>query len=314
MIQSYTGLLISFLISKSFLKGGLDRVFLKGTISKIIISIIVFANIWYLIVILLDLIIKELGYQTTGITFEQYHWEVYTYLMLLSACLSGIILIKLWDEWKNKKKLEQKYQEIKENKIKTELEALKLQLNPHFLFNVLNTIYSNSIEKSDKTPEIVIKFSNLLSYVIYDCQVDEIELSKEIEFIRNYLDIEKSRFENQIEIKFKHNFSTDVKIPPLLFLPLIENTIKHSSSSGQHRDIEIELKCDHNSLVFETSNPYTKKFTNNIGVGLQNVSNRLKLIYGNNAFLDISNVKDKYIVKLLINFKKESYANKVFNN
>ena len=116
--------------------------------------------------------------------------------------------------------LQIKLMDIEKQKIEAELNALKSQLNPHFLFNVLNSIYSHSLLKSDDTPSIVLKLSDLMSYILYDCKTNLVSLQKEIEFIRNYIELEKIRLEEDIEVTFHTVNINHVLVPPLLFVPL----------------------------------------------------------------------------------------------
>ncbi len=116
-------------------------------------------------------------------------------------------------------------------KITVELQLLKAQVHPHFLFNTLNNIYSFSLESSPKTPELILKLSSLLRYMLYDCKAEQVLLEKEIQVMKNYIDLEKERYGNKIQISL--NIAGDLKgnyISPLLLLPFLENAFKHGTS------------------------------------------------------------------------------------
>jgi LytS/YehU family sensor histidine kinase len=192
-------------------------------------------------------------------------------------------------------------------KITAELNALKAQINPHLLFNTLNNIYSLSLEKSEMVPGMILKLSDLMSYVLYECKKSEVSLASEIEFIRNYIELEKMRFEDTIDISFTVKIKNpELRISPLLFIPFIENVFKHNSSSkGQRRMIIIELEERTNKLLFVSKNSVnlTLKQKDNLysGIGIQNVTKRLQYLYAENYILDISCSDSIYQVKLEIN-------------
>jgi LytS/YehU family sensor histidine kinase len=141
--------------------------------------------------------------------------------------------------------------------LKNELEFLKSQIQPHFFFNTLNNLYSLTLKKSDLAPEVVVKLSDLMSYMLYESDSLETTLRKEVEHIKNYLDLEGLRFGKRLHLNFDIIGEVDKKkIPPLLLLPFIENAFKHGTS---HETGEIHLKIElnilHDKLVFGVTNP-----------------------------------------------------------
>jgi hypothetical protein len=167
---------------------------------------------------------------------------------------------------------------------RNELSALKAQINPHFLFNNLNTIYSMAEQKDRRTPEVILKLSDFLRYVLYDTSSEKIQLEKEVEMIKTYVGLQKERINPEtttIELEIDGDFS-EVEIAPLLLLPLAENCFKHGigKSAGT---IRIEISFDENQLLFKTENRVTpREKTNseeNGGIGISNVEKRLSLIY-----------------------------------
>jgi sensor histidine kinase YesM len=179
----------------------------------------------------------------------------------------------------------------KRDAARNELSALKAQINPHFLFNNLNTIYSMATQKDERTAGVVLKLSDFLRYVLYDTSDETIPLEKEIEIIRTYVDLQKERADpniTQIELITEGQFK-GAHIAPLLLLPLAENCFKH----GKGKDpglIRIRIDFDGKALHFQTTNPIVKhekiKAEKNGGIGISNVEKRLELIYPEHQLLD----------------------------
>jgi sensor histidine kinase YesM len=171
------------------------------------------------------------------------------------------------------------------------LKYLRSQLNPHFLFNTLNSIYSLSLQKSDQAPEVVIKLADLMRYMIYDCDEEKISLNKEIEFIRNYIDIEKIRY--KADVRFTVEGETDgIMIEPFLFISFIENGFKHAfNNSYNDAFIYITIKVTAGQIVLNVINntnadleTQAKKMP---GTGIKNSKSLLELVYPESYALDI---------------------------
>lgn len=172
----------------------------------------------------------------------------------------------------------------KRDTARNELSALKAQINPHFLFNNLNTIYSMATQKDERTPDVILKLSDFLRYVLYDTASETIPLEKEVEMIRTYVGLQKERVNpeiTQIELVTEGDFN-GVQIAPLLLLPLAENCFKHGvgKSAGT---IRISISYDGKMLTFCTENQITPRekaeSSGNGGLGIPNVEKRLNLIY-----------------------------------
>lgn len=186
-------------------------------------------------------------------------------------------------------------QELQEQKTRTELELLKSQVNPHFLFNTLNTLFSMSSMKGDEeTAEGISKLSELMRYMIYETKVDKISLDKEIEHIRNFIELQKLRFSEKdgLDIIFSIKGDPNGKVvPPMLFIPFIENAFKFGFSLQQKSIIEIGLKMEEEELIFMAKNTINKKKVNkdeHSGIGISNVKKRLDLLYPDSHKLEIS--------------------------
>ncbi len=198
--------------------------------------------------------------------------------------------------------------EIESNRLQAELNSLKAQINPHFLFNTLNNIYSYSLFKSEKTPEMILKLSELMNYIIYECQEDQVDLQKEIDFIHNYVELEKLRVEDSLEIHLEFTGNpADYRVAPLLFVPFLENAFKHGANvQGQHQFIHLKMEVNDSGLLhFECTNLRDDHDLNDLpekigGIGLENVRKRLKLLYPSRHELSIDEGANQYVVKLEI--------------
>lgn len=199
--------------------------------------------------------------------------------------------------------------QLHKEKLEAELHYLKAQINPHFLFNTLNNIYSLSIQKSDLTPEAIVKLSKLMRFMIYDGSVAQIPMSKELEIIEDYLSLEKMRFTNRrLTLRFiKEVDDQDLLIAPLILLPFIENAFKHGASKRDgHTLINIHLSTKNRILNFEIYNInelIRQNFKKNIG--LSNVERQLNILY-TDFKLKIRPEIDKFTVSLYINL--DSYV------
>jgi len=173
--------------------------------------------------------------------------------------------------------------ELENGKMAAELSFLRMQINPHFLFNSLNSIYSLSLKKSDAAPQAVLKLSEMMRYMLYEHEDTEhkVSLAKEIEYLKNYVALQKIRFDEQLHVEFLvEGEAKDKKIAPLLLVPFVENGFKHGLLSDPQYPFRINLLIDGNRLVFQVRN---KKNLDNKdqagGIGMTNVNKRLMLLY-----------------------------------
>lgn len=195
--------------------------------------------------------------------------------------------------------------DLKSENLNSELKFLRSQINPHFLFNALNNIYSLSIIKSDKTPDNILKLSDMLRYIIYDCNADSVPLEKELNYINNYIDLQKLKDDeiDTIEVEFDQA-DPACMIAPMIFIPFIENSFKHSKIEDlDHGWIKIKIENKGSQLFFSVKNSLSKKdYTKDKigGVGLENVQRRLELLYPNSHKLDIASSNNEFSVELTI--------------
>jgi len=196
------------------------------------------------------------------------------------------------------------FQEIEFKQLQTELSLLKSQINPHFFFNTLNNLYALSLAKSDEVPSVILKLSDLMRYVLETSKKKFVGLESEIEFLKNYIELEKLRLENNCAITF--NVSGDISnfnIAPMLLVPFVENCFKHGIGASREKEcIIINAKLSGNQFTFscENSKPGNGMANNenSHGMGLTNVKRRLELIYPVKHELDIISDMDSFKIKL----------------
>lgn len=193
---------------------------------------------------------------------------------------------------------------LKEEKLGTELKLLKAQINPHFIFNALNNIYALTYTRSEKAPDSVLKLSEMLRYVFYDCSKDMVKLREEIEYIENFITFQqmKSEYEQNISLEYNEAHLNTV-IAPMLFTPFIENAFKFSKIEGETGAfVTIIFKTDNGILKFSIVNsiPSSGKPKPGQGLGIPNVKQRLKVLYPKRHELNIEEKNHKFTVNLKI--------------
>ncbi|WP_300662407.1 histidine kinase [Fluviicola sp.] len=194
---------------------------------------------------------------------------------------------------------------IRNEQIIAELNLLKSQISPHFLFNVLNSLYALSLNKSDKTPGVILQLSDILRYSLYETREREIPVLDEVAIIETYMAIEKMRIPATASVSFNHDeIDQTIKIAPMLLLPLIENAFKHGvDSTVDDSYIRASLSKNETRLVFTCENTYKEPKTKNTqvgGIGIQNVRKRLELLYPSRHSLEIEKQEGIFKVTLLI--------------
>jgi two-component system, LytTR family, sensor histidine kinase AlgZ len=228
---------------------------------------------------------------------DDYAWQCFLCVVTTAACFSSLSLGKQW-------LLKQReFLQAQQEKITAELQLLKAQVHPHFLFNTLNNIYSFSLDRSPKTPELILKLSSLLSYMLYDCKAEEVRLEKEVEIMKNYIDLEKERYGDTIEISW--NVEGDIRdnfISPLLMLPFLENAFKHGASEQIEKPwMGVDISAVNNTLKFKIANSKNEYISHsNNGIGINNVKKRLEFLYPGKYELKISDEGDFFAVSLMV--------------
>lgn len=259
-----------------------------------------FAELLVTFWLILNPSIKILGY--SNIRLNTSSLDVFLRVIGIMLVITAASSIKLLKKWYQTQK---RNQELQTEKLEAELNTLKSQLHPHFLFNTLNNLYALTLKNSSKSSEVVLRLSEMFSYILYECNDDYVFLNKEVELIQNYIFLESIRFDNQIDVKFE--IKKDIenqKIAPLILFTFVENSFKHKSSLPNQKPwIDIALQTNNKTILFSIKNSNDKssqKPTNNSGIGLNNVKKRLKLVYGSNYDLQITDAENIFKVNLIL--------------
>jgi sensor histidine kinase YesM len=224
-------------------------------------------------------------------------------LLIIVLASAFKILKHNYKSLEEKKTLENKFLQTQLQLKEQELKFLKMQIHPHFLFNTLNTLYGFALKKSEKAPEMILKLSSLLDYILYQVDKPLVFLQDEINHIEDYVSLEKMRFHDSLKVNLiKDGFDKTLQIPPMLLLPFVENAFKHGIFVDGVLQIYIQIRIEDNCLFFEIENQSTKKEETNIGIGLQNINKRLEMLYPEKHQLEIFEENDTFRVYLIIEF------------
>jgi len=257
-------------------------------------------NILYSTGIIILLIIINLIISTEKCNLSQ----VSNYLVFI--CFMGILGVgarAIIEYFKTK----EKQKELESKNLKIELDLLRSQLNPHFLFNTLNNIDALIRKDPERASELLIKLSQEMRYMLYDSNTDKISLSSEVDFIKDYVSLQRLRIKNPdaIQLNLEGNFE-NIMLPPMLLLPFIENAFKYCNKFDIEKAIVISLTVDNKELIFESSNYFDpENKTHNVkagGIGLEVVEKRLDLLFPNKHMFRIKEIGNQFIVSLKIKF------------
>lgn len=205
-------------------------------------------------------------------------------------------------------KVEKRHKELEKEKLNSELALLKNQISPHFFFNTLNNIYSLIAINTKDSQEAVLKLSRLMRYLLYESEQGKTQLSNEIEFMNNYIDLMRLRMSDKISLSvlFPEKYE-DIAVPPLLFIPFIENAFKHGITYRDKSYIKISMQLENKKISFQCSNSIGKKTGNEEdqynGIGLENVTKRLNLLFPDKHVLKIDKTDNDFHVFLEIDLK-----------
>jgi two-component system, LytTR family, sensor kinase len=230
-----------------------------------------------------------------------YEW-FYSGLRLSIISGAYAILIKFAIDWFDTQKLKA---ELASQTQLSELALLRSQVNPHFLFNTLNNIYSLVCKKSPDAPEAIMKLSSIMRYMLYDANTDIVLLEKEIEYLESFIELQKLRIRHNdfVELRIEGDIGKKV-IAPMLLIPFVENAFKHGSKTGSMPGIRIHLIADPDLIKFEVINQQKKNYVGQKdsigGIGLQNIRRRLEILYPGKYSLESETDNDLYRVQLII--------------
>lgn len=224
-----------------------------------------------------------------------YNTVLFLLVFTVGTCIS---MIQRW------LKTEQHRKETVNEKLNTELSFLKSQINPHFFFNTLNNIYSLAVVKSDITAPAVMKLSQIMRYILTDTQQDFVPLTKELDFIHNYIELQQVRLTEKVKVQFTVEGATaNYSIAPMLFIPFVENAFKYGVSTKDSSSISIHISTKGNTIFFKSSNYIVPTENNQLektGIGINNVRRRLELLYPEKHHLTCITENQHYIVHLEI--------------
>ena len=230
--------------------------------------------------------------------------ELFSPLHYTGKALSGLIVVGIchslkfiqfsWQQHKAQ-------QELEKSKLEAELKLLKAQVNPHFLFNTLNNIYSLAYTNGKDSADMILKLSDLMRYMIYESDEKWVPLQKEVNYLTNYIDLQKLKKSKEQNIKFEVKGDVEsVQVAPMLFIPFFENAFKHGEINSTGGYLESTLSSENNSVVFHIKNsvPAAEAKKDKVGgIGLENIKKRLELLYpgryqleinGNDHFFEVS--------------------------
>ncbi len=233
-------------------------------------------------------------------------WQAYKFLqsaMIITSPMIFLIGLSIVSKWVT---TERRAELLEKEKLKAELGYLRSQINPHFFFNTLNNLYGLALQKSDRTAEVVMKLSELMSYILYEADREHVPLSKEIDQIERYIALEQIRYENRFKLDFLIDGDIDqFQIPPLLLLPFVENSFKHGVNKDSQEGwvgITIDVKESEFYFCIKNKIPVLKEKdgSDNNGLGIANTKKRLELLFPNCHSLEYTETKELFSVTLTI--------------
>lgn len=212
---------------------------------------------------------------------------------IMSIYLTVSTLIELSKSWFNRKEKEVEIAKLREEKTKSELKVLQAQINPHFLFNSLNTIYGEALKKTEKAPDMILKLSDILRYVVDNMNKNEVQLNQEVEYIKKFIDLQKERLSNPNRVIYSVNGTLEgLEIQPLLLITFIENAFKYGSVNGLNERIKISISVEVKCLEMIVENAVNEiemiENSGSSGTGLLNTKKRLEFSYPGKHNLEIN--------------------------
>jgi sensor histidine kinase YesM len=287
-------LIPDYLITKQYARFGVYTFY-----TLVISGYLIILSIFFGLIFLSSFEYKEMPPISRNIFFVML--AVYSIVIVVSAFKLLKLNLKHTEETK---RLENKILETQLKLKEQELNYLKMQIHPHFLFNTLNTLYGFSLKKADETPEMILKLSNLLDYLLYQVDKPFVLLSEEINHINDYITLENMRFNNRLRVTFNYdNCLENTSISPMLLIPFVENSFKHGYLNNGILEITISLSSTKESIIFSIENTNSKKEITNKGIGLINIKKRLELLYKDHYSLDIVENNSTFKVNLDLKLK-----------
>lgn len=274
----------------------------------------IFYTFWLLVTLALSAILVQgifvFMLQTKG--FKGQFVQMFSPHFFTAAFYVGVTsLFKFVKDWLQLQEMTLRITQIEREKLEAELNTLKSQLNPHFLFNSLNNIYSLALTNSPRTPEIILKLSDLMRHVLYESRENFIPVKDELNFLTNFIELQKIRLNNKIDIRYAvEGVIPEMKVIPLIFEPFIDNAFKHglrnpASSPYIHLTIRFEAKTMRFTLENNFNYTQTSKTTKSSGIGLKNIERRLEYLYTPSEYkYEIKRTDDTFTVILEVELRK----------
>lgn len=285
-------LIPDYLINKKYLKFALYSIY-----TLIISTYLIVVSVFFGLVYLSNFDSNNMAPISKNLLFVAI--AVYMIVILVSAFKLLKMNVAIAKQTKN---LETKILNTELQLHKQQLDYLKMQIHPHFLFNTLNTLYGFALQKSNQTPEMILKLSNLLDYLLYQTNKPAVFLIDELQHIEDYIALEKMRFNNTLNISLDVDITArNSTIPPMLLLPFVENSFKHGGIIDGKLDITIQLHADAEKINFRIKNSKKSSTGERNGIGLDNIKKRLLLLYPNRHELIIDKSKDAFTILLTLN-------------
>ena len=280
----------------------IPRLFIRGRTWRYILC-------WIVIIFAISLIHAFWGDLMDRLGVPSHH-NAFTKRMFFPIVPSVMIFalstaVRISNEWfKNEKQIK----EMENEKLTAELAFLKSQVNPHFLFNILNNICSLARKKSDDTENALIKLSHIMRYMLYESKDEKVSLGKEVEYLQSYIELQRLRISDKVVINFSITGNPEeLTIEPMLLIPFVENAFKHGVSYLEESIINIILTVNHKELNFKVDNLIAMKrdevLHTESGIGLKNVKRRLELLYPEKHSLQIDDNGSIYSIELQIKFR-----------
>ena len=227
--------------------------------------------------------------------------DVFSFLNHISSFVFPTIILMVFEYYRHQKEIYR----LKEQKKTTELEVLKNQLNPHFLFNTLNNLYILALDKSDEVPEVIDKLSDILDYILFRCNDNYVPLKNEIDLLNNYISLEQLRYGKRLTVSFEYDKNKTARIAPLLLLTLLENAFKHGVSQEiKKASINLKLNVVGNDIQFYLENSKPLSINGEVikqdrqSIGLANIKTQLSILYPKTHSLKINDEEQKFSVNL----------------
>mgnify|MGYP001943316831 CR=1 FL=1 len=294
MVLSY--LLIYYLIPKYLLAKKYKIFILYSAYAAVITVYLIILSVLYGMFFLSDMKMES----TTALTKSLPLIIFAVFFVALIVVTLSMIKYSYQSAIKNET-LEKKFLKTELELKANELKFLKMQIHPHFLFNTLNTMYGFALKKADETPEMILKLSNLLDYILYQVNKPKVFLKDEIQHIEDYLELEKLRFHDTLRVDMKvENIPDSFQVTPMLLIPFIENSFKHGAILDGKLLIDVELQVIDNWLYFKIENTTNSLESNNKGIGLNNLRKRLEILYQGNFELKVKKIETRFVAELKV--------------